>query len=106
MAGRTDRRKSERIEYVAPIVFALRGSDHFVDARLCNFSKGGMGFVTAAPLQRGCEIYIMTEHFSTDTIGAEIYDGFLARVLWCQAQPDSPKDAFQVGAAYAVTAIK
>lgn len=106
MSNGSERRKSRRVEHSAAIVYALRGSDQFVDARLCNFCRRGMAFVTAGPVQPGAEIYIMTEHYSPDTIDAEIYDGYLARVQWCEPQADAPEDTFRVGVRYSMTTIK
>ena len=105
MATGSERRQSERFDHAAPIVFAQRGSDQFVDARLCNFCRRGMAFVTGGPLTPGTEIYIMTEHYSPDTIGAEIYDGYLARVRWCERRTDIIGDRFVVGVQYAETRV-
>ena len=106
MAAGSERRKYERFDHNAPIVFALRGSDQFIDARLCDFCRSGMGFLTGGPVHPGSEIYIMTEHYSPDTIGAEIYDGYLARVLWCQPQAGPTGKKFRVGVRYSLTTIK
>ena len=105
MASGSERRKSERFDYAAPIVFAQRGSDQFVDARLCNYCRCGMAFTTNGPVKPGTEIYIMTEHYSPDTIGAEIYDGYLARVKWCEPHADPTEKAYRIGVQYAVTTI-
>ena len=103
MGNGSERRKFERFDHSAPIVFALRGSDQFVDARLCDFCRRGMGFITDGPVKPGAEIYIMTEHYSPDTIGAEIYDGYLARVRWCEPQTEAKGDQYRVGVQYPVT---
>ena len=99
----SERRQFVRFDHSAPIVFALRGSDKFVDARLCDFCRRGMGFITDGPVQEGAEIYIMTEHYSTDAIGAEIYDGYLARVRWCEPQAAKEGDQYRVGVQYPVS---
>lgn len=102
MASGSDRRQFERFQHSAPIVFALLGSDRFVDAKLCDFCRRGMGFVTAGPVAPGDEIYIMTEHYAPDDIGAEIYDGYLAQVRWCEPQAATGGDRYRVGVQYPV----
>ena len=106
MSPASERRKSERFEHRAPIVFAPLGSDEFIDAKLCNFCSSGMGFATAAPVPPGTEIYIMTEHYLPDDIGAEIYDGFLGSVRWCEPGSDSQESVYFVGVQYSTTTIK
>jgi hypothetical protein len=103
MGPGSERRQFERFHHSAPIVFALRGSDQFVDAKLCDFCRRGMGFITTGPIQPGAEIYIMTEHYSPDDFGAEIYDGYLARVRWCEPQTASRRGQYRVGVQYPVT---
>ena len=103
MGPGSERRQFERFEHSAPIVFALRGSDQFIDARLCDFCRRGMGFITGGPVREGAEIYIMTEHYSPDTIGADIYDGYLARVRWCEPHQETGSDEYRVGVQYPVS---
>jgi len=102
MGSGSERRRFERFQHSAPIVFALRGSDQFVDASLCDFGRRGMGFFTAGPVAPGAEIYIMTEHYSPDDFGAEIYDGYLAQVRWCEPQTAARSGRYLVGVQYPV----
>ncbi len=106
MGARRERRACERFDHSAPIVFVPRGSDKFKAARLCDFCRRGMGFLTQAPVVPGAEIYIMTENYSPDAIGAEIYDGYLGRVKWCRPQEAAGGQWYRVGVEYCLTAIR
>jgi hypothetical protein len=100
MNQRNDRRACERLEHRAPVVFAYRDSDQFHQARICNLCPAGMCFETETAVAQGSEIYIMMENYAPDDIGAEIYDGYFARVCWCRASPEGEKDRYQVGVQY------
>lgn len=105
MSATPERRECGRVDHHAPIVYAMRDSDKFIDARMCDFSRRGMGFISARPVETGTEIYIMAEHDSPDAIAAEIYDGFLALVRWCEPALNSGKELFRVGVEYALSRV-
>jgi hypothetical protein len=105
MKQRNDRRECERFEHRAPVVFAYRDSDQFHDARICNLCQSGMCFETGADVRPGSDIYIMMESYLPDGIGSEIYDGYLARVCWCQQLPDAENLRYQVGVQYYRTQV-
>ncbi len=73
----------------APIIFAYHNTDQFYHAVMCDYSKDGMCFKTPDGLDPGSDIYIMMENYSPDSIHAELYEGFFAKVKWCHPLPDN-----------------
>ncbi|UCF94298.1 MAG: PilZ domain-containing protein [Desulfobacterales bacterium] len=101
-----EKREFERQDHDAPIVYAYHGSDKFFGARMCNFGKGGMCFDSNYAIKPGSDIYIMMENFSSDAIGSEIYDGYLAEVRWCRKITIEETVLYRVGVQYYQTIIK
>ncbi len=106
MARIDDKREHERFDLNASIVYAFHDSDLFYQARICNYCKGGMCFMSDNTLEPGSDIYIMMENFSPDAVDAEFYDGYLAEVRWCQKLLSENADEFKVGVKYYQTIIK
>ena len=100
-----ERREFERFEHTAAIVYAYHNSDKFYKARMCNFCKTGMCFESAAAVDPGSDIYIMMEDFLSDSLSSEIYEGYLAEVLWCQELADADPSLFKIGVKYYQTII-
>ncbi|UCG08969.1 MAG: PilZ domain-containing protein [Desulfobacterales bacterium] len=100
-----EKRKSERHDHGASIVYAFHNSDKFYNARMCNFSNGGLCFESSVAIEPGSDIYVMMEEFVPDTIGSEIYDGYLAEVRWCQELPEVDPALYHVGVKYYRTMI-
>jgi len=88
------------------MVFAYHDSDLFYQAKMCNYCRGGMCFVSSNALAPGSDIYIMMENFSPDADGAEFYDGYLAEVRWCQKFQQEKAEEYKVGVKYYQTIIK
>jgi len=101
-----ERRKHERFDLNASMEYAFHDSDQFYQARMCNYGKGGMCFLTGEALEPGADIYIMMESFSPDADGVEFYDGYLAEVRWCQKLLPENGNDFRVGVKYYQTIIK
>ncbi len=106
MTRSDDKREHERFDLNASIVYAFHDSDLFYQARMCNYCKGGMCFISDNALEPGSDIYIMMENFSPDAVDAEFYDGYLAEVRWCQKLLSENADEFKVGVKYYQTIIK
>ena len=106
MARIDDKREHERFDLNASMVYAFHDSDLFYQARMCNYGKGGMSFISDNALEPGSDIYIMMENFSLDAVGAEFYDGYLAEVRWCQKLTQENATDFRVGVKYYQTIIK
>ena len=106
MARYDDRRQHERSDLNASMVYVFHDSDLFYQARMCNYGKGGMCFIAGNALEPGSDIYIMMENYAPDAAGAEIYDGYLAEVRWCQKSLPEKVDEFKVGVKYYQTIIK
>ncbi|CAB1069199.1 hypothetical protein D1AOALGA4SA_583 [Olavius algarvensis Delta 1 endosymbiont] len=106
MARFDEKREHERFDLNASVIYAFHDSDQFHQARMCNYCKGGMSFVSDDALEPGSDIYIMMENFSTDAVDAEFYDGYLAEVRWCQKSVRQRVSDFKVGVKYYQTIIK
>ena len=105
MNVRSEKRTAERFTHDAPIIYAYHDSDQFLPATMCNFCKGGMCFLADTPVKLGSDIYVMMEEFAPDTIGAEIYEGYLAQVRWCRLLPDVDSIRYKIGVKYYRTVI-
>ncbi len=106
MTRSDDKREHERLDLNASMVYAFHDSDLFYQARMRNYCKGGMCFMSVNALEPGSDIYIMMENFSPDAVDAEFYDGYLAEVRWCQKLLSENADEFIVGVKYYQTIIK
>ena len=105
MKVQNEKRKSERHDHEASIVYAYHNSDEFYNAKMCNFSKGGLCFESSLAIEPGADIYVMMEEFTPDAISSEIYDGYLAEVRWCQRLPEADPGLYHVGIRYYRTMI-
>jgi hypothetical protein len=101
----SEKRTAERYDHEAPIIYAYHNSDEFYHAKMCNFCKGGMCFEADAAIKPGSDIYVMMDEFAPDTIGAEIYEGYLAEVRWCQELADLDPILYRIGVKYYKTLI-
>jgi len=106
MARYEEKRKHERFDLDASIVYAYHDSDLFLPARMCNYCKGGMCFLSGNAIEPGSDIYIMMEDFAPDAAGAEFYDGYLAEVRWCRKLMRDVVEEFKVGVKYYQTVIR
>jgi len=106
MTRHEEKREHERFLFNASVVYAYQDSDLFFHARMCNYCKGGMCFLSGNALEPGSDIYIMMEDFSPDADGADFYDGYLAEVRWCQKTIREDAEHFKVGVKYYQTIIK
>jgi hypothetical protein len=106
MTGTENKRQHERFDLSALMVYAYHDSDLFYQARLCNYCKGGMCFLSGNALEPGSDIYIMMENFATDSVSAEFYDGYLAEVRWCRKNAPENSTEYKVGVKYYQTVIK
>ncbi len=101
-----NKREHERYDLEASMVYAYHDSDLFYQARLRNYCKGGMCFLSGTALEPGSDIYIMMENLASDSVGAEFYDGYLAEVRWCSKSFPGNGAEFRVGIRYYQTVIK
>jgi hypothetical protein len=88
------------------MVFAFHDSNLFHQARMCNYSKGGMCFIADTSIKTGSDIYLMMENYLPDTVGDEFYDGYLAEVRWCHKAGAKDVSEFKVGVRYYQTVIR
>jgi len=102
----SDKREYERHALDIPIMYAYHNTDMFFNATMCNYCKNGMCFESADAVKPGEDIYIMLEDFSSEAIGTELYEGYLAEVRWC-SKPSKPQvGMFKIGVKYYQTVIK
>ena len=102
----SDKREYERHPLDIPIMYAYHNTDMFFNATMCNYCKNGMCFESAAAIKPGKDIYIMLEDFSSEAIGTELYEGYLAEVRWCLKPSKSQVKLFKIGVKYYQTKIK
>ena len=105
MKAGTEKRQFDRHDHDAPIVYAYRNSDKFFGAKMCNVSQAGMCFESNYAVKPGLDIYIMMESYTSDEIGSEVYDGYLAKVIWCQKIPIEEVRLYRVGVKYYETTL-
>jgi hypothetical protein len=72
---------------------------------MCDYSKNGMCFITPNGVDPGTDIYIMMENYAPDSIHAELYEGYFAKVKWCQPLAAKEPFEFRVGVQYYKTTI-
>jgi hypothetical protein len=106
MTRHEEKREHERFIFNASMVYAYHDSDLFFKARMCNYCKSGMCFLSVNALEPGSDIYIMMEDFAPDSVGAEFYDGYLAEVRWCRKMIQDEAEQYKVGVKYYQTIIK
>ena len=76
----SEQREHERHAMEIPMMYAYHNTDRFYNATICNYCKNGMCFESAAAIAPGKDIYIMFDDFSSEAIGAELCEGYLAEV--------------------------
>ena len=106
MRRNEEKREHERFELDASMIYAFHDSDLFYQARMCNYCKGGMCFVSGKALEPGSDIYLMMENFAPEAVGDEFFDGYLAEVRWCQKMMRDKAEQFKIGVRYYQTIIK
>jgi len=105
MQKKDERRVFERYDNDAPIVYAYHDTDRFFQAVMCNYSTEGMCFKTSKAVDPGSDVYIMMENYSSDTVHADLYEGYFAEVRWCQQLSSLEVPGYQVGVKYYKTVI-
>ncbi len=105
MKAYTEKRQFERLDHDAPIVYAYHDSDKFFGAKMCNCSQGGMCFESSYAVKPGLDLYIMMESYTPDAIASDVYDGYLAKVIWCRKTPIEDARIYWVGVKYYETVI-
>lgn len=104
-ASASEQREHERHALDIPMMYAYHNTDRFYNATMCNYCKNGMCFESAAAIAPGEDIYIMLEDFSSEAIGTELYEGYLAEVRWCLKSSEIRPEVFKVGVKYYQTVI-
>jgi hypothetical protein len=64
-----------------------------------------MCFEADTKIKPGSDIYVMMDEFAPDTIGAEIYEGYLAEVRWCKKLAGLDPILYRIGVKYYRTLI-
>ncbi len=77
-------RAFHRNYHEARIIYAIYGTEEFVDAKMHNSSEGGMYFESDRNLPAGSEICIKLADYSLDRHSPEARDGYRAEVVWCR----------------------
>ena len=91
------RRIFPRNQYEAPIQYIHSKPDCYYNARMYNFSQGGLYFEPIEYLERNSQINIIMPNYSPDTDGPEAFQSYLAVIRWCQKRSDEKSARFGVG---------
>ena len=89
MAEYIEKRAYERYDYEAPIGYKYYDKNDYYDAKIYNYSMGGMCFESDYAIQHGADIYIKMNNYSSDASGPEAYEGYRGKVIWCKEYPAS-----------------
>ena len=102
----SNRREHERRPLDIPITYAYHNTDRFFNATMRDYCKNGMCFEGREAVEPGQDIYIMLEDFSSEAIGTELYEGYLAEVRWCEKFLRTRIELYRVGVKYYQTVIQ
>ena len=92
------RRLYPRVHYEAPIMFKMLSANDFTEAKMFNFSKGGLYFESLNPIMPKTDVAIMMINYSPGTYGPEAYKSYIAQIKWSKdvSENGSPKHGFGV----------
>jgi len=91
------KRSFPRTYYEAPIQFAPLDDEQYFASRIYNFSKAGMYFEPAQPLDVAAGVNILMQNYSPGTFGPEAYRSYDAEVRWCRELSSNGTKKFGVG---------
>lgn len=97
-------RLSKRIDCTAPIVYEYYDPENFHstntfeigDAKLCNYSHGGMCLELKRPLKPNLPVYIRINN-TTAIPGLECNHGHHVEVIWCRHPISKKSRLFRIG---------
>jgi hypothetical protein len=76
----------------------MLSADNFTEARVFNFSKGGLYIESLNPITPETDVAIMMINYNPGTYGPEAYKSYIAQVKWSKdiSENGSPKHGFGV----------
>ena len=95
-----NRRAYERYDYEAEVRYAYSGEEKYYDAKVYNYSNGGMYFQTEYPVKEGSKLYIKMKNYDASGSGPEAYEGYYGDVKWYARYPGSDTPYYGVGVGY------
>ena len=99
-----DKRKDQRLDCEASIVFSYFAKDKTFNGRMLNFSKNGMYFEFGEFIKSGAAIYSRLRSCAELPSDPERCEGLrsvsLAEVRWCKKLKNKGKPCFGIGLKY------
>ena len=100
-----EKRVYDRHPYDGPITFSFYNNSKFYEAKVINYSKGGMCFKSEFAPKKGATVYIRMLNYPGDDLDPEALEGLrtvaLAEVKWAgEKENDDP--LFSIGVRYFV----
>ena len=90
-------RKSERINFWAPIEYSCENSNSFFGAEVFNYSDGGACLETGYEMRPGSKIIIQIDEKEENRSCPKIKHGRKAKVIWCKNSPGQKAFFYWVG---------
>ena len=95
-----DQRDATRLKYTASILLENFSAGAHYEAKMHNYSRGGMYFESDYTLQPGSNIYIKVADYRSDPHEILFGDGYQAQVRWCRKIPGIDIARFGMGVQY------
>ena len=96
-----NKRSYERYYYEAPVQYAYAGEEKYYDAKMYNYSNGGMYFESAYAVEPGSQVYVKMANYSADASGPESYESYYGEAKWCSQTTKQNAAYYGVGVQYA-----
>lgn len=95
-----NQRSYERYGYETQVQYACSDEKKYYDAKMCNYSNGGMYFETPYPVEEGSKLYIKMKNYSPSGSGPEAYETYYGKAKWVAPYAGSDTPYYGVGVQY------
>ena len=79
-----NRRQTERVQFLRPIVYVYESSDKFIEATMLNHSSNGICFQSTPSVAPGAKICILTDEPPVEIFSRKSGEAVTAEVMWCE----------------------
>lgn len=93
-------RTYERYSYEAAVQYAYAGEEKYYDAKMYNYSNGGMYFETQYAVEPGAKMYIKMANYSPNASGPESYETYYGEARWCSEYSGPGAAYYGIGVQY------
>ncbi len=95
-----NQRSYDRYDYEAEVQYAYAGEEKYYDAKVYNYSNGGMYFKTQYPVAAGSKLYIKMKNYAPSGSGPEAYKSYYGSARWYSRYAGSDTPYYGVGIEY------